>query len=205
MTDDRREPAATDELDELLPLADGPIRFPEPARGELLDQIIRTTSVPRIEQPIVVPFANGDRETYPPRRRWAFNVAASLVLVIAVALALVVRQNGRLNEPADQEPPAPMTIEETCVVLQSLTAANGLGRDSVQVADVSPEELDEIRRLIVVLSVDERGSVRPELTRDAITRIQLMEISIEASDTSAALNAMTAARASVGAVIDEGC
>lgn len=205
MTDDRHDPGALDDLGELLSLADQPVHFPDPARGELLDQVIRTASMPRAEATTVVPTSIGDRATSPARRTWIVGVAASLLLIVTVALALVARGDGRPDAPADRVIPAPMTIEEVCDALPPLAAANGLGQGSVQIAEVSLDELEYQRRLIARLSADQGGAADAELVADAITRIRLMEISIEASDTSAAALAMTAARASVSAVIDEAC
>ena len=205
MNDNRDDREVFEDLGELLSLADQPVHFPEPARGELLDQVIRTASMPRVEGTTIVRSATTARATKPAHPSWTIGVAASLVVILTVALALVALGDGRSDAPADQVLPAVMTVEEVCDVLRPLTTANGLGEGSVQIADVSLDELEEQRRLIARLSADEGSPVDPELVADAINRIRLMEIAIEASDTSAAANAMTAARASVRAVIDEAC
>lgn len=205
MTDDRHGPGAEHELDELLSLADQPLHFPDPERGELLDRVLRTATSPRVEETAVVPFVIGDRGADRPRRRWAVGVAASLVLILAVALTLVARQSSQSDVPADQGLPDPMTVEETCAMLPALAATNGLDQGPVQIADTSLDELEEVRRLLTGLSVDEGGPVASELVDDAVTRIRLLEIAIEASDSSTAAGAMTAARESVGVVIDAAC
>lgn len=204
MNDGRHDPETMDEMDELLSLADGPVHFPEPGRRELLDQVIRTASMSRVEAATIVPIITAERAGDAPRRTWIAGVAASVVLIIAVASVVVMRQGDRSQAPADPILAVPM-VDEVCEMLAPLAAANGLDQGPVQVGDVSLDDLDEVRRLLAPLSVDDGGPVDSELIDDAVTRIQLMGISIDASNTSAAASAMTAARASVGAVIDEAC
>ena len=205
MTDDRDRPDDTGELGELLSLADGPIHFPEPARSELLEQMISTASLPRADGATVVPFRVDDRAAPRPRRTWAVAVAASLLLVVVASLAVVAREGNRSDAPADQVTPAPETVEDACEVLPRLAGANGLDRGSVQLTDVSRDDLVEFRRLLADLAVEEGTTATSELVDDAITRIRLLEIAIEASDARAAATAMTAARDSVGAVLDQAC
>ena len=207
MTDDHHDADAMDELDELLSLADGPVHFPEPARRSLLDQLIRTASMPRVEPASapIVPLVSDNRAGRPPRLAWVAGAAASLVVIIAFAVVFIARLDTRSQPPADQLPAVPMTVDEVCAMLPPLAAANGLGQESVQIDDVNIDDLEELRGLLAHLSSEAGGTVSPELIGDADTRIRLVQISIGAVDSDAAVSAMKAAGNLVGAVIDHGC
>ncbi len=206
MTDDRHGQAPMDELGELLSTADGPLRFPEPARSELLDQMIRTAVIPRSEDAgAVLPFVTEQQADSRPRRAWIIGVAAALVVVVVAAIAVVTPRNDAALTPADQSLLSPMTVDQVCELLPPLVSSNGLGDRSVQLSDVSLAELDDVARLLAWLSSDAGGPVEAELVDDAITRVRLMAISVDAADTDAAMAAMAATRTSIRAVLDEGC
>ena len=82
MNDNRDDREVFEDLGELLSLADQPVHFPEAALVELLDHVIRTESIPRVEGTTIFRSATISLAKKPAHPSWTLGVAESIVVLL---------------------------------------------------------------------------------------------------------------------------